>query len=323
MEKYISVIVPVYNAEKYLRECIESIVNQYENFSDFELILVDDGSTDKSLSICKEYEYLDYVRVFSQKNGGPSLARNNGLSKAEGKYILYVDSDDYIAENSFRGIVESCERQKEPDILFLNGYKVYSDGRLVAIEEDYDEEKLKSSSRKKIFEYLGSRNKFHASPCMKMIKKSFLVDNNLQFEVGKRDEDIDWSMKCYLVGRTYGCYNSMYYYYRQDISTSNSTTFQDNSYWDWREIIDKWVKMSQMNEYQDITSPLLQMACYEYIILLVNCRNYIKADLKWHKDMNMLLDYKNDKMTKLVRICTRTIGIKNTSRLLNLYLQIR
>ncbi len=96
----ISVIVPVYNVEKYLRRCVDSILNQ--TFSDFELILVDDGSTDGSAAICDEYAANSggvNVVVVHQKNGGVSKARNAGLKSAKGEYITFVDSDDYIAKN--------------------------------------------------------------------------------------------------------------------------------------------------------------------------------------------------------------------------------
>lgn len=323
MEKYISVIVPVYNAEKYLRECIESIVNQYESFSAYELILIDDGSTDKSLSICKEYEYLDYVRVFSQKNGGPSLARNNGLSKAEGKYILYVDSDDYIAENSFYRIVSTCKEQKEPDLFFLNGCKLYEGNRKVVIEKEYDFELLKNKSRSEIFSYLAKRNKFNGSPCLKMLKRQFLLDNKILFEVGKRCEDLDWSMDCYLNAKTYGCFNGMYYFYRQGIPSSNSARFQDNSYRDWKKIIDKWIFESEANINSDIKVSLLQFACYEYIIMLVNCKDYIKNDIEWHQERKKLFRYRKDKMTRMVGLFCKLLGTYNTSRLLNMYYRMR
>lgn len=92
----ISVIVPVYNVEKYLSRCIDSIISQ--TFSDFELILVDDGSTDSSGKICDEYGKKDgRVKVIHKRNGGLSSARNCGLENAKGNYICFVDSDDWIS----------------------------------------------------------------------------------------------------------------------------------------------------------------------------------------------------------------------------------
>lgn len=95
----ISVIVPVFNAQRFLPKCIGSILNQ--SYKNLEVLLIDDGSTDKSLEICKKYEQKDNrVVVISQENGGVSSARNNGLRRANGEYICFVDSDDWIPKKS-------------------------------------------------------------------------------------------------------------------------------------------------------------------------------------------------------------------------------
>ena len=94
----ISIIVPVYKVEKYLRHCVDSILAQ--TFTDFELLLIDDGSPDNSGAICDEYAEKDNrVRVFHKENGGVSSARNLGLDNARGTYIMFCDSDDYVADN--------------------------------------------------------------------------------------------------------------------------------------------------------------------------------------------------------------------------------
>lgn len=91
----VSIIIPVFNAEKYLRDCIDSVLNQI--YKNIELILVNDGSMDKSAFICNEYARVDKrVKVIHQDNFGPSAARNKGINAAQGKYIQFVDSDDYI-----------------------------------------------------------------------------------------------------------------------------------------------------------------------------------------------------------------------------------
>ena len=114
----ISVIIPVYNVENYLRECIESVLNQ--TFRDFEVILVDDGSTDSSGDICDEYvEKDERVTVIHQKNGGLSVARNTGLSEANGKYVYFLDSDDYISENALATLLNIAENDSS-DIVFFD-----------------------------------------------------------------------------------------------------------------------------------------------------------------------------------------------------------
>lgn len=98
---YFSIIIPVYNVEKYLSECLNSIIKQ--NFTDYELILINDGSKDNSLNICNDFQKKDNrIILINQKNGGPSSARNAGLNHAKGKYIMFVDSDDWIEPNTLQ-----------------------------------------------------------------------------------------------------------------------------------------------------------------------------------------------------------------------------
>lgn len=106
MAKY-SVIIPVYNAEKTLRRCVDSVLNQ--NYGDMELLLINDGSTDGSLDICNGYRsFSPQVRVIDKPNGGVSSARNAGLRIAEGEYILFVDSDDYVSDTFFSELDNLC-----------------------------------------------------------------------------------------------------------------------------------------------------------------------------------------------------------------------
>lgn len=101
----ISIIIPVYNAEKYLRRCIESVLSQ--SFTDFELILVDDGSKDSSPQICDEYVAKDdRVRVIHKENGGVSAARNDGLDIAKGEYVTFIDSDDWVKKEYLQGFYD-------------------------------------------------------------------------------------------------------------------------------------------------------------------------------------------------------------------------
>lgn len=118
----ISIIVPVYNASRYLCECIESILSQ--SFRDFELILVNDGSTDDSLDICKKYEKSDdRIIVVSQANGGVSKARNRGLDVAKGKWITFADADDYFLDDAL-SILSERAMQTGTDLVLANAMKL-------------------------------------------------------------------------------------------------------------------------------------------------------------------------------------------------------
>ena len=128
----VSVIVPVYNAEKYLKKCLDSLVNQ--TLKDMEIILADDGSTDSSFEICKDYaKKYPCIKVLSQKNQGPSVARNNALKVASGKYIGFVDSDDFVEAETYEIAVKELEKNSDVN-LAIWGVKVVSDDNLPYVE---------------------------------------------------------------------------------------------------------------------------------------------------------------------------------------------
>lgn len=125
--KKISIIVPIYNAEEHLDRCVKSILTQ--TVEDLELILVDDGSNDNSLNICKEYEKKDQrVRVVHQENAGVSAARNHGIELAEGKYIGFVDSDDWIESLMYERLLKEAKKTNA-DVIMCDATTVYSNGR--------------------------------------------------------------------------------------------------------------------------------------------------------------------------------------------------
>lgn len=127
--KKVSVIVPVYNAEKYLHRCIESIINQTLN--GIEIILINDGSTDNSLNICKQYEEIDpRIKVIDKENSGPSASRNIGIENANGEYITFVDSDDWIELDMLENLYNKVKQFNSPMII-SNYFKNYTDKEVI------------------------------------------------------------------------------------------------------------------------------------------------------------------------------------------------
>lgn len=126
----ISIIIPVYNVALYLKQCIESIINQEGNI---EVILVDDGSPDESPSICDEYAQKDNrIHVIHKQNGGVSSARNAGLDAAQGEWIWFVDGDDYIAENILKAVYQEIQKHPHADLIQMGMNYLYDDNRLVS-----------------------------------------------------------------------------------------------------------------------------------------------------------------------------------------------
>ena len=129
MRPTISIIIPVYNVQDYLTSCIESIIKQ--DYKDYEAIFINDGSTDDSLEILKQYVKTDKrFKLISQKNSGLSSARNTGINQAKGKYITFIDSDDWISKNYVGALVYNAEKY-DADIVSIKECLVYSNGKKV------------------------------------------------------------------------------------------------------------------------------------------------------------------------------------------------
>lgn len=133
----ISVIIPVYNAEKYLKTCLDSLISQ--TYANYEVLCVDDGSTDHSLNILRFYEKKDNrIKVFTQENAGPAAARNKALEYATGDYISFVDADDYLVENAFEILSEVAGEKENWDLIIFGG-------NVIGEKNDYIADKLTTS----------------------------------------------------------------------------------------------------------------------------------------------------------------------------------
>ena len=169
MPKY-SIIIPVYNAERYIDECLSSILNQ--NFNDYEIILINDGSTDKSSIICKKYaDKYTLIRYFNKYNEGVSATRNYGIDKANGKYIIFIDSDDVIEKN-FLSVIDNDI--KNNDFLIYGYYKMYCNKKIkYKLETTINKEQLKKLiyTDEKISGYLWN----------KVFRADVILNNKLKF----------------------------------------------------------------------------------------------------------------------------------------------
>lgn len=187
MEEKVSIIVPVYNVEDYLSQCLNSIINQ--TYKNIEVIIVNDGSTDNSSNIIEKFKiFNNNIIVINQKNGGLSVARNVGLSYATGKYILYVDSDDYLELECVEKIVNKIIKDKSEMVIF-NYSKIYDSGingenNIVSI--GLDENKIYTGSE---IAELMLKNLIQGYVCFRLFKRENLTKNNFIFEVDRKVED--------------------------------------------------------------------------------------------------------------------------------------
>lgn len=205
----ISVIVPVYQVEKYISECIESVLAQ--TFTDFELILVDDGSTDNSGKICDLYAKKDNrIKVIHKENGGLSDARNKGLENASGKYFMFVDSDDYIAPNMAECLYKNISESRA-DIAVCNYRYVFEDSK-----KDFStENKAEILDGKEIFyNRKNERNYGFWTVAWNKLYKAEALEN-IRFRFGKYHEDEFWANDIYQMDIKVVTVAECLYYYRQ------------------------------------------------------------------------------------------------------------
>lgn len=224
----ISVIIPVYNAEKYLTECIESVRNQ--SFQNIEILLVDDGSTDQSSNICDVFANKDQrIKVIHKKNGGVSAARNTGIDAAQGKYLIFVDSDDYLDMDCIQTLYDAISKEDIIDCAFCGLRYVYEETN-EKIEYSLPEVTIYSAEDFNEF-YLKIKMKFgFHTACAKIYKKEVLEQNNVRFkEKIAIFEDGTFTLNYLDCCRAFSCVKKTMYNYRQYSSESLMKRFNDNA----------------------------------------------------------------------------------------------
>ncbi len=205
-----SIIVPIYNVERYLEQCIESVLAQ--NYQNYELILVDDGSPDNSLDICTQYAKQHHNIVFIRKvNGGLSDARNSGIKMARGEYLMFLDSDDYWEGTSILSDLQKIITENNPDVIFNYMSSVYPDK---VLNNYLNRDKLLGSF-KEDFQGLYQDGIYLGFVWTKIIKREILLKNHLFFIKGRSFEDVTWSFFLTKYISSYAIYKNCFYMYRR------------------------------------------------------------------------------------------------------------
>ncbi len=242
MEILISIIIPVYKVEKELPRCMESVINQ--TYSNIEIILVDDGSKDICSQMCDRYADEDLrVKVIHKENGGLSDARNCGLQQAAGEYILFLDSDDYIEQDSCEKFVEIIKAVKV-DIVVGEAIRVSEKTSKILGHSNLERGKIYKS--KEYVERSIQKNEWFAPTWLNLYKKSFLVENKLFFKKDLLHEDMEILPRIFLreATVTYLPYQFYHYMIRENSITQNNKSKVNAEhlfliYKEWENIFDK------------------------------------------------------------------------------------
>ena len=315
-----SVVVPIYNVEKYLEECIESVLCQHNNM--LELILVDDGSTDSCPKICDRYSQdYSFVKTIHKENGGLSSARNTGLENALGEYIMFVDSDDRIDRNCLKEISEKI-KNTEADLYFMQARKFYKDNDFVDLGDDIHFSDLKGKELNQIYRYISGKSKYPGSACTKIYKRSFLNDNNFWFPSDRRySEDLGFVRDCIFNAQTISAIDCYYYEYRQLREGSITNRYTYKNFEGVYRFLEDSTRIADKCENNDKKSAILSICAYEYLILMyiysVLSKEEKREAIEILKKNKYLLKYGKSKKAKIARIVCLFFGLSLTTKIIN------
>lgn len=280
-----SVIIPFYNVKDYLHKCIKSILCQ--KFKDYELILVDDGSTDGSSSICDEYAQNDSrIRVIHKKNGGVVSARNTGIKEARGEYILYVDGDDWVSENWMEVIsAQITSAPEKPDIVVFGSIGIYNDKQSAHIinapEGFYDRTRLK----KEIFPNLiRDKNRYVEdsvilpAPWNKAYKRHILEKHHCFDERISIGDDNAFVFECILCAHSITICKDILYYYNR-LNSESMLTKPDLDRLKKRLLLFQYVK-TRLAPYNSVIGRQMDDFYASRIIYDITCMYKNTTDLK-------------------------------------------
>ncbi len=258
-----SIIVPVYKAEDYLSQCIDSILNQ--DFDDFELILVDDGSPDNSPVICDEYAKKDSrVKVIHKPNGGASDARNAGIKSAVGDYLLFVDSDDFWITQTVLTKISNTLEKYNVHIVQFGLADLFAPEEGVVFGSDRHFSQYNGKKTDEVMDKLVRSGNLTISACSMAISREFIVNNEVFFVVGKRTEDLEWAIHLYTCKPEWSFIDEYFYVYRAR-EGSVTATIDYNHLCDYCWMLEKCIEHVEKCD-EAVKNPLMGYLMYQMLI---------------------------------------------------------
>lgn len=285
-----SIVIPIYKVEKYLRECVDSVLSQ--SFSDFEAILVDDGSPDNCPQICDEYANSDTrVKVIHQENAGLSCARNAGIKEAVGEYVVCIDSDDYLKDNS---ILQKIADKAVDDVdVVLHGFQKFYESTNSLGNSEIPILKGKCSTLEMLQEVM-SNNSYCGTAWTKAVRLSILHDNHIEFRSGMISEDIDWYLHLLCYAKTFDSINEAAIIYRQrpgSISHAPKLNSLTDNLW----ILEYWPnQFKSLVPDKALMDSILSVMAYYYANNLILFTSYSYQVAKPYKQRLKALSYMLD-----------------------------
>lgn len=324
----VSFVIPVYKVEKYLDECVQSIINQ--TYKNYEILLIDDGSPDNCPNMCDYWATVDSsIKALHKPNGGLSDARNYGLQHATGDYVVFVDSDDFWRhEDGLEKLVALVEKYPQVDFVGFNCQYYYQDSGTYSSWVEYAEELSSPITGDKAIPILVKSGTFPMSACLKLMRRSTLVDSRIIFQKGQIAEDIPWFIN--LLDKSNSCLfvNEYIYAYRQNVAGSITASGGERSFNSLLDIIKTEVEKMNFRTFSfESKETLYSFLAYEVSILMASIRGLPrdkqKAARKELKPLTWLFAYIANPKVQMVNNVYMTFGFDITELILRLYIKYR
>lgn len=325
---YLSIIIPVYNVEKYLRQCIDSVLDQH--LCDYEVILVDDGSPDRSPQICDEYaSSYSEITVIHQSNKGASEARNAGIKASRGTYLMFMDSDDWWnPEVSVNGIVKRIQSGKESDMYLFTSIDYIDGVGYYKRKEHNNLDQIRTQKVEDYYQDLLLNGNLEVSACTKVLNREFILDNDLLFVEGLTGEDNQWMIRLLRKLRTVEIINEPLYICRISRNDSVTHTIKKKNIEDLLKIVEESISYYQMRQSNERIKKLEFCFCaYLWFCALGLSQRLSKEEqrrlLPKFKSTDMVCRYSNSSKTRVAYFVSRVFGVKVTSFILGKYIGLK
>lgn len=324
---FFSIVIPVYNTIKELKRCVDSVVSQ--TFEDFELILVDDGSTDGSGELCDRLSAEDSrIKTIHRENGGCAVARNTGIRSAEGDYLMFLDSDDLWDDDNALDTFYRMLQNRAVDIVCF-GVSIYDeDGNLVKTRKAELTDGC-GTDKTSVLRELVYKNQYFSACYVRVYDREFLLKSGLFFVDGLLCEDIEWCARVMIHAKEIAVYSGQQLYKRiQRREGSQTANLGEKNVLAILHSIEQGVTYAQKHsENSELLALYYEYWAYQYAMLLgfipvVQDAINDKTLLKRVSELNWLLSFDHVKKVKAVHMVNKCLGIKKTIMLLSAYYHI-